>query len=164
MSNREGLFRRAVLVLLLSLVLACGSDDDDDGGNGGTGPDDEKGHPPAAMVDSWLFQSATLNGTSVSLSDVLEWVPDAVEAHLMVMENGAYVYEEVDVRGGQLWFESGWVFVDPKGGLIEVHTQFDGDGSVNETSELTYTLQSSVLTLREEDEGVVVVFTLVPRK
>jgi len=140
---------------LLSALLAfgCGSDDES---SGPTDPD--KGHPPEEMLGSWTFRSVTVDGAAADLSDVMDWVPSAVEAHIQVLENGAYVYEEVDSRGGQLWFESGFVYVE--GGEIDVNLQLDGDGRQEETSFLSYTLSAGIFTLQENDKGTVTVFTL----
>ena len=64
-----------VKYLLLGCVLLVGC-----GEGSGTDPDedDELGHPPAAMVGTWIFQTATENGSSVSLADALDWDPATV--------------------------------------------------------------------------------------
>lgn len=137
------------------LVLGCGDDDDDDNGDP-TGNND--GHPPAAMVGVWVFQSVTVNGVAGSLAAVLEWNPDTVGAEIQILTNSTYIYQEVDTNGGQLWFESGFVYVD--GNEIDINVLQDQDGPVNETAFLTFTLVGGVLTLTEVDEGTPIVFTL----
>lgn len=145
------------LILLLAglLVLGCGSDDDDDNVDP-TGNED--GHPPAAMLGTWVFQSVTVDGVAASLADVLEWLPATVRAEINIQTNGTYVFQEVNASGGQLWWESGFVYVS--GNEIDINTLQDGDGLVNETSYLTYTLVNGILTLIEVDEGITVVFIL----
>lgn len=88
------------------LIAGCGGDSTDPDAN------DEDGHPPAAMVGLWVFQSATENGTPVPLSAALEWNQATVEARFNIQANGGYQYEKVDASGAQIWSEFGWVFVD----------------------------------------------------
>lgn len=64
----------ATMLLAGCIVIGCSSDDD---GDGGTGPGD--GHPPAAMVDLWLYQNVTVNGNPASLATLLDWDPQAVD-------------------------------------------------------------------------------------
>ncbi|MCP4572680.1 MAG: hypothetical protein GY838_10050 [bacterium] len=146
--------RTLTCYLLLSLLIAagCGGDDDDDTG----GP--QGGKPPAEMVGSWVFQSVTLDGAAANLATVLEWQPATVQSRFHVQDNSAYVYEEVNAAGGQLWFESGWIYVD--GDELDLNVLQDSNGSVDETSRLGFTLAGGVMTIQENDEGVVVVFTL----
>jgi len=140
------------MLLLLATMLAfgCGDDDEDDA----TGPG--SGKPPAGMIGSWTFDSVTVDGTLDTLASVLEWKPAAVGARMDIQANSAYVYDEVDAGGGQIWFESGFVFVD--GSEIDINTLLDGDGAVNETSFLTFTLGTDVMTLREVYMGKTNVF------
>jgi len=84
--------------------------------------------PSADMVGTWIFQSVTVNGSPAQLSDVLEWLPATVEARLHVLANGAYVYEEVNSSGGQLWAESGFVLVNFEIDEFELNVQADTDG------------------------------------
>lgn len=140
------------LLLAGLLVLGCSDDDEDDPGGPG------EGKPPTTMVDTWVFQSVTLNGAAANLADVLEWQPATVSAEIYIEANGTYVFQEVNAAGGQLWFESGFVFVE--GGEIDINVLQDQDGPVNETSFLTYTLAGDTLTLTEVDAGTTVVFTL----
>jgi len=139
------------IVLFGLIAVGCNDDDSDP-------LDPQGGPPPAEMIGTWTFQSVTVDGAAASLPDVLEWQPSAVAARLMVQANGAYVYEEVDANGGQLWFESGFVFVD--GSEIDINVLLDGDGAVNETSTLTYMIIGNVLTLEEVHLGAINVFTL----
>ncbi|MEM8606095.1 MAG: hypothetical protein AAGF92_03270 [Myxococcota bacterium] len=133
--------RFAALILFCTLSTACGdgADEADD--------DDEGGPPPPALVGTWTYQSVTVDETLASLGEVLDWVPDAVEARLQLLENGAFVYEEVNAQGGQLFAESGFVVVtvDEVGrGTIE----FNVDGVETPASFMLVTDDSLVLTER----------------
>ncbi len=149
-----------LLAMALAISTGCGGDDDDDDNNP-MDPDDTSGHPPAEMVGSWGFQSVLVNGNPTPLSDALEWHDGVVAARFHIQTNSAYVYEEVDTRGGQIWYEHGFVYVD--GNEIDVNILGDGDGPVEETSFLTFTLQGDVFTLQESEDGTTTVFTLSRR-
>ena len=150
--------KNLALIFLLAglLILGCGSDDDD--GDNGDPTGNEDGHPPTAMLGTWVFQSVAVDGVVASLADVLEWLPETVGAEINIQTIGTYVYQEVNASGGQLWWESGFVYVS--GNEIDINVLQDGDGPVNETSYLTFTLESGTLTLTETDEGATIVFTL----
>ncbi len=122
--------------------------------------DDELGHPPAAMVGSWTFLSATENGAAASLAGALEWDPATTLARANFEANGTYWYEEIDASGAQVWAEGGWVFVDPEGETIEVNVQWDSDGSATDQYELGYTLGGGIFTLRQVEGGSTFVYTL----
>ncbi len=147
----------ACLLILSALLSACGSSSTDAEVEG---EEDELGHPPAAMVGRWVFQSATVDGTPTALTDALEWTGATVQARLNVEANGTYWYEELNASGAQTWAEGGWVFVDPEGSLIEVNVQWDSDGSATDQFEMTYTLSGNVLTLQRQELGSTLVFTL----
>ena len=142
------------LVFLLAIVIfACSGEDDGDEGSGPGG-----GKPPAAMVGTWIFQSVTVDGAPANLADELEWHPGVVEARLHIQANSAYVYEEVNASGGQIWAESGFVFID--GNAIDINAQSNTDGPVNDTSRLVFALNGNVLTLQEVSPSSIVVITL----
>jgi len=122
---------------------------------------DGDGKPSAEMIGSWIFTSVTVDGNPVNLSIEMEWVAGAVEARLHVYENSAYAYEQVDTKGGQLWAESGFVFVDESENEIDINVQQINGSSVTETVYVTYTLIGNTLTLTEIDEGTTIVFTLI---
>gem|GEM_PF-7035989 len=63
---------------------------------------------------------------------------------LVIQANSAYVYEEVNATGGQLWFESGFVFID--GVEIDINAQLRSDGPVMETRRVGWTLAGDSLT------------------
>ena len=149
---RNKIFTVCVLLSAV-LIIGCSSDDDDDP----TGPGE--GKPPAAMVDTWHFQDVTQNGAAAVLATVLEWQPLTVRAEFAIQANGAYVYQEVNQQGGQLWFESGFVFVD--GTEMDINILLDGDGQVDETNPVTFSLAGDVLTITETTPGTTLVFTLV---
>ena len=144
-----------ILAALCGIVaLACGDDssDDDDPGNGNEGP------PPPSLVGVWAYQSVTIDGMPADLADVLDWVPGAIGAELQIVENSAFVYQEVDATGGQLWAELGFVFVNDAG-EIDVNTQRNTDGEVDEMLTFVFTVTDETLTLRQV--GSTLVFTLV---
>ena len=121
--------------------------------------DSQGGPPPTELVGTWTFQSVTVNGSTADLDSVLEWTANAVLARFTIETNGAYVYEEVNSGGGQLKFESGFVYVD--GNRIDINILLDDNGAVNETSTVTYTLNGNMLTLQEVALGTTIVFTLI---
>ena len=141
------------LLFVTALLIGCG-------GSSPTDEDDETGHPHAAMVGLWIFQSATENGNSIPLADALAWLPATVQARLNVEANGGYQYEEVDQAGGQVWIEYGFAFVDQEGGTIELNVQGDSDGPASDEVLLNYTLGAGVLSLETLEGGSTVVFTL----
>ena len=150
--KRSSSFTRCALTGLILLTACGGSATDEDG--------DETGHPPAAMVGTWIFQSATENGISAPLADAMEWDPATVEARLRIEAMGGYQVEEVDASGAQVWTEFGWIFVDAEGGTIEVHIQGDSDGVTSDEYDLAYTLGGGVLTLELVEGGSTFVYTL----
>ena len=148
--------RRILPLLLVTVALAaCGEGGPTDGED-----DEELGHPPAAMVASWTYQSVTENGSPASLADVLDWDPAATAARVHVQANGAYVYEEVNSAGGQLSAESGWIFVDEEGPTIEFHIQLTDAGVVDQRFTVVYGLSGSTMTLTQSVTGSTIVFNL----
>lgn len=146
--------RSLLAILLLGSLLALGCGDEDSGPTG----NDNAGHPPASMVDSWVFQSVMVDSAPASLADVLDWVAGAVQAKIHIQANGAYTYEEVNVSGGQLWYETGYAIVE--GESLELNATEDSDGPTDETSLFTYTLVADTLTVSTDDAGSVVDFRL----
>lgn len=134
-------------------VLACG---DDTGTNPDVDPGD--GKPSAELVGRWTFQSVTVDGSASTLASVLDWVANAVAANVQIQAIGSYVYEEVAANGGQLWFESGFVFVD--GSSIDINAQLDNDGPRNETTRYALAQSGETLTLQTVAASATTVFTL----
>ena len=102
----------------------------------------------------------TVDGMPASLAEVLDWVPGAVAAEIQILENGAFVYQEVDPSGGQLWFESGFVFFNDAG-EVDVNSQENSEGTASDMSIFTFTESGDTLTLRLVGGAPVVVFVLV---
>ena len=143
------------LLVFFSLMLgACTQDRDDDEGG-----DDGGGHPPAEMLGSWDFDSATVDGTPTPLADALDWHPQAVSADIQIMTNGAYAYQEVNGSGGQLWSESGFIFVD--GDELDMNVQHNTDGPASEMTRMAWTIDAGVFTLEFVESGETVVLTLL---
>ena len=143
------------LLIAAANLGACGgnaADDDGDPMGPGTGP------PPAEMVGTWAYQSASIGGAPVSLATALTWVPDTASARLHIQSNSAYVYEEVNATGGQLWFESGFVFID--GVEMDINAQLRSDGTVMETRRVGWMLVGDSLTLTRLTGADRVVFEL----
>jgi len=140
--------------LCFFILFHCSSSEDDNS----TGP--EQGHPPAEMIDTWIYRMVTVDSVPASLSNVMDWVPDAVEARFHIVNDiGSYVYEEVNLAGGQLFAESGFVYIEDN--RIDINKLQDGQGNpLDETIFLTFELVEDTLTLRELDEGTELIFTL----
>ena len=143
-----------ISLLLFFTIFSCSNNEDDNS----TGS--ENGHPPAEMIDTWIYKSVTVNSIPSSLSVVMDWDPNAVEARLHIVNDiGSYVYEEVNSVGGQLFAETGFVHVE--GNAVEINKLEDGQGNpINETVFMTFELVSDTLTLQEIDDGTTLVFTL----
>ncbi|MEM7137541.1 MAG: hypothetical protein AAF500_13225 [Myxococcota bacterium] len=157
-STRKVCQRLAIAAIACAaLAVGCG-DSEDAGSTGGTGG--EEGPPPASLVGVWTYNSVTVDGAPASLADILEWVPGAVAAEIQLLETSAYVYQEVDANGGQLWFESGFVFFNDAG-EVDVNAQMDSDGPLSETLTFTYVESADTLTLTSVGGGPTVVFVLV---
>ena len=144
-----------IFLLIFFTIFSCSNDEDDNS----TGPDD--GHPPTEMIDTWIYQTVMVDNVPSNLSVVMGWVPNAVEARLHIVNDiGSYVYEEVNSVGGQLFAESGFVFVE--GNEIDINKLFDGSGNpIDETIFMTFTLVADTLTLQETDQGKILVYTLL---
>ena len=150
------LWRTGLVVTIVAAICAGCSDSDPM-----SDQLDELGHPPSAMVASWTFQSVSENGSEAALAEALDWDPAATAARLHILLDGPYVYEEVNVTGGQLSAESGWVFVDEEGPTIEFHVQFTEDGVVDERFTVSYVLEGNMMNLTRVQDGSTFVFPLV---
>ncbi len=141
--------------ILLCTIFSCSTNEDDSS----TGPDE--GHPPTEMISTWIYQTVTVDGVLSSLGVVMQWAPNAVEARLHIVNDiGSYVYEEVNSVGGQLFAETGFVFVE--GNEIDINKLQDGQGNpINETVFMTFTLVADTLTLQENDAGAILFYTLL---
>lgn len=148
---------KLLLVILFGsiLFLAACKEDGESGDPTGTG---NGGKPPPEMVGSWVYESVTVDGSAATLAAVMDWTAGAVEARLHVQASSAYVYEEVNAMGGQLWAESGFIFID--GDELDVNVQFDSDGPTNEMIRMGFTLATDTLTLRQDEAGSTLEFTL----
>lgn len=140
--------------IILLTIFSCSSEDENS-----AGPDD--GHPPTEMIDTWIYQSVTVDGVPSNLGVVMEWDPNAVEARFHIINDiGSYSYEEVNAVGGQLYGESGFVYVE--GNEIDINKLQDGQGNpIDETNYMTYTLVIDTLTLQENDAGSIFIYTLL---
>ena len=135
-------------------AIACGDDasSDDDLGN-------EESPPPPSLVDVWVFQSVSIDGVPADLAEVLDWVSETATAELQILENSAFVYQEVDGHGAQLSAESGLVFVNDAGEVV-LNFQRNNGGVVDEMRlSFVFTITDDTLMLREV--GGTLVFVLM---
>ncbi len=141
--------------IFLFIIFSCSTNEDDSS----IGPED--GHPPTEMISTWIYQMVTVDGVPSSLSVVMEWVPNAVEARLHIVNDiGSYAYEEVNSMGGQLFAETGFVYVE--GNEIDINKLQDGQANpINETVVMTFTLVADTLTVQENKAGAFLVYTLL---
>jgi len=142
-------------LLFVFTIISCSNNEDDNS----TGPED--GHPPTEMIDTWIYQNVSVDGVPSTLDVVMEWVPNTVEARLHIINDiGSYSYEEVNSMGGQLYGESGFVYVE--GNEIDINKLEDNQGNpINETIVMTFTLVEDTLTLQENDAGTILFYTLL---
>jgi hypothetical protein len=144
----------ATLVFCLVALASsgCGEEGDDNPMDGGGNP------PPADLVGDWTFQSVTVDGSPDVLADGLEWEPGAASARIQFTDMNAYVYQEVDGTGGQIFYESGFIVIE--GDELELNALMDSNGDVTETTLLTFLVNGNTLTLTWVDGGTTAVFTL----
>jgi len=83
--------RTALLIAgaLAAILTACAPDET----TTGTAPP-----LPPELVGTWLFHSATLNGSPISMADLLQFAPGSDTADVAVSANGTYVYTERDTN------------------------------------------------------------------
>ena len=151
------IIQKALLFSLLFgfIFISCNNNEDDSS----SGPED--GHPSPELIDTWIYQSVILDTVPSILGDVMGWVPNAVEARFHIVNDiGSYVYEEVNLMGGQLYSETGYVYVE--GNEIDINKLQDNQGNpINETINMTFTLVEDTLTLQEVDGGSILLYTLL---
>ena len=138
-------------------AIACGDGASDDGpGNGA-------GLPPPSLVGVWVFQSVNLDGMPADLANVLDWVPGTAAAELQILENGAFVYQEVDSSGAQLSAESGFVLVNDAG-EVDLTVQRDEDGVVDGMLSFRFTVTDDTLMLHEVGSTLVFMLMRAPEE
>ncbi|NOG45750.1 MAG: hypothetical protein HND50_10975 [Calditrichaeota bacterium] len=119
-----------------------------------------EGKPLTEMVGTWIFSSVTVDGNQDSLGTVMGWDEYAVEARFHIYENGAYAFEQVDISGGQLWSESGFIYVDENENEMDINVQQVNGTPVTETVAVTYILIEDTFTVTENEEGTLITYTL----
>ncbi len=138
-------------VLLFGLLLVgCSSGEDDEPGSG---------TPPAALVGTWVFESATVNGAPQALGDVLDWQAGTVAASLTIQSDGDYSISEVDAGGQETHSENGFVSVN--GNQMDLNILASDGVPIEETISGTYTLNGSTLTYTTVVEGDTIAITLM---
>ena len=137
-------------------AIACG-DDTSDCEDRRTG----EGAPPQSLVGVWVFRSVSIDGMPADLANVLDWAPGTAAAELQVLENSAFVYQEIDSDGAQLSAESGFVFVNDAG-EVTLNVQRDDDGPIDQTLSFVFTVTDDTLMLREVGGTLVFVLTRAP--
>jgi len=120
----------------------------------------ENGHPAPEMIDTWIYQMVTADSVPVSMPLIMNWVPDAVQARFHIVNDiGSYVYEEVNLAGGQLFAESGFVYIEND--KIDINKLQDNQGNpLDETLSFTFELVADTLTFKEIDDGTIIIYTL----
>lgn len=142
MSTLRTLIGLAALCGVFAIACADDASSDDDLGN-------EESPPPPSLVGVWVFQSVSIDGVPADLAEVLDWVSGTAAAELQILENSAFVYQEVDGDGAQLSAESGFVFVNDAG-EVDLNFQRDNDGVVDEMRlSFVFTVSDDTLMLRE---------------
>jgi hypothetical protein len=138
--------------LLLVIGPGCGKDD---------GPTDSGPVVPAELVDTWVYQSATINGMPINLSVILQWHIGTESAQFTVGEDGSFVDEELDGNGEVNWFKMGTFTVDGNTATITVTTDSDGPVEPPDTLTGTWVVDGDELTLTTEYMGATVVFVTI---
>ncbi len=131
-----------VVLTCAALLLASGCRKDD---SSGTGPSQEP--PPPELVGTWVFQSGTLNGDSVDLADVMEWVEGATSADFTVGADGTYSYRERDAQGSVLFSSAGTFLVSGQSATITVTSENGSPISPPEVLTGTWALNGDQLSL-----------------
>lgn len=131
-------------------AIACGDSASDDDAVSGEAP-------PPTLVGVWVFQSASIDGMAADLANVLDWAAGTAAAELRILDDGAFVYQEVDDNGAQLSAEYGLVLVSDAGEVdLNVRT---GNDAFDRMLSFLFTATDDTLMLREV--GGTLVFTLV---
>jgi hypothetical protein len=109
----------AVLLTAGALLVTSGCKKDDSPSAPGTTPSP----PPPELVGTWVFQSGTLGGNPVDLSDVMEWVDGATSAEFTVGADGTYSYREKDQSGAVLFHSAGTFVVTGVNATITITSE-----------------------------------------
>ena len=94
-----------IVILVLGAFAGCGDDDKGTNGNG------NGNNIPSELVATWTFESATVNGDSTSLVDII----GSVSARITISAEGSYVFEALDSEGAVQWSETGTFSVSGNG-------------------------------------------------
>jgi hypothetical protein len=145
-------FKTYFIIIITGLALAAGSGCDKD-----DGPTDSNPAVPPELVDTWVYQSATINGVPINLSIILQWHVGTETARFTVGEDESFLEEELDGNGEVNWFRTGTFTVDGNSATITVTA--DSDGPVDpDTLSGTWELDGDELTLTTDYQGATVVF------
>ncbi|MEM7436342.1 MAG: hypothetical protein AAF436_14375 [Myxococcota bacterium] len=135
-------------------VIATGCGDDANGG----GADHGEAPLPKSLVGAWVFHSVHADGMPADLRGMLEWDPGTAVAELLILEDGSFVYREVDGNGVELAAESGVVSVR-EADEIDLIVQRGSAGPADGMLSFLFAVADDTLTLRET--GGSLVFTLL---
>jgi hypothetical protein len=152
MNNSKSLL---IFIAIVSLMLAAGCGKDD---NNPTDPGDSV---PSELVDTWLYQSVTLNGVPWSLGQLLGWDPGTVAARFTVGSDESFVYEELDTDSAVVWTEWGTFTVDGNSATITRTENDDGPINPPETRSGTWAVNGDTLSLNTIEQGVTAAFIAV---
>ena len=149
-------FKSTLLIaILLPLCIFIGCSDDDDNGTGST---DEI---PANLVDTWWYQSATMNGEPVLSYSEVSHNDLATTASMTFEADGTWEGKEYADSPSPIFTQSGTFTIS--GSTINVRrTEYDGD-PVDPAEEFTsqFSVNGDVLTLTSTEMIMDELWTLV---
>ena len=107
------------IILSMFIIVSCGKD---------KVSEPEVIIPPEA-VDTWTYQSATMNGNPVSLDFVLEWQDGTISARFTIDSDGSFLEEELDNNNNVIWTKSG--AIEFNGNNFNITLTSNDEGPIN---------------------------------
>ena len=143
-----------IAVLALSLTMVSCSDKDDT-------PTQPGESIPQELVDTWLYQSASINDVPVGLALVLQWQPETESAIFTVGSDESFIYEELHSDGTNIWTEIGTIEINGDNATITVTEDTDGPVAPPDILDGSWSLDGDILSLSTTLESLIVVMTAV---